>query len=205
MGFWRSLVPRYVESLGYTLTEELNRQLFVATFEQGAEILKRTFGIEKTAAEIVAETKALVVDYYANEAEPKEGASRLLDELEARNVISCVASLTPKPLIEAALSRLGWMSRFEFIITSDEVGSGKECPDIYFESAKRLGSRVDEALVFEDSPLAAVTAAGAGFTVVGIKEPCFEPRWGELENCCAFTVEHPGQSVEKLIDGGYLA
>jgi beta-phosphoglucomutase-like phosphatase (HAD superfamily) len=49
-----------------------------------------------------------------------------------------------------------------------DLGVGKDRPDIYLESAKRLGLEVGEICVFEDSYVALETAKAAGFQTVGI-------------------------------------
>ena len=71
-------------------------------------------------------------------------------------------------------SDLGMMRYFEFLLCCDDVGAGKDKPDIYLESARRMGLAVEETVVFEDSLYCVRTAKGAGFRVVGVLDPTAE-------------------------------
>ena len=59
------------------------------------------------------------------------------------------------------------------MITAEDVKRGKPDPEGYLLAAKRLGVRIDECLVFEDSPagVAAAKAAGAHVAIVGGRVP----------------------------------
>ena len=60
------------------------------------------------------------------------------------------------------------MPYMEFLLCCKDVRAGKEKPDIYLESARRLGLSVSETVVFEDADYCVKTAKSAGFPVVGI-------------------------------------
>ena len=65
----------------------------------------------------------------------------------------------------ACLRRLGVRDCFQFLLSAEEVGAGKDKPDIYLEAARRLGGSPDNTLIFEDILVAARTAKQAGFTL----------------------------------------
>ena len=93
----------------------------------------------------------------------------------------CVASATARPLMEACLDRLGVLDYFDFLLSCEEVGWGKDRPDVYHEAARRLGASPGEIAVFEDALGAAKTAKAAGFYVVAVRDGGTQP-WEELKN-----------------------
>ncbi len=93
----------------------------------------------------------------------------------------CVASATAEPLMEACLRRLGVLDCFEFLISCESVGAGKDRPDVYYEAAKKLGASVQDTAIYEDALYAARTAKREGFYVVGIYEESIASRWEEMK------------------------
>ncbi|MDE5576407.1 MAG: HAD family hydrolase, partial [Oscillospiraceae bacterium] len=76
----------------------------------------------------------------------------------------------------------------EFVITSDEVGGGKETPEIFLKAAEMLGAAPEETVVFEDSIHAVLSAKSAGFRVVGIYDPLCPDEFAEIEKSAHMTV-----------------
>lgn len=62
------------------------------------------------------------------------------------------------------------------LITAEDVQRGKPDPEGFLLAARRLGVRIEECLVFEDSPagVAAAKAAGAHVAIVGGHVPASE-------------------------------
>jgi sugar-phosphatase len=59
------------------------------------------------------------------------------------------------------------------MITAEDVQPGKPDPQGFLLGAQRLGVRIDQCLVFEDSPagVAAAKAAGADVAIIGGRVP----------------------------------
>ena len=91
-----------------------------------------------------------------------------LKKLKKANIKICIATATDYKLAQAALKRLEIADYFDFIITCDQIGKGKEYPDIYLYAAKKLCLPISEIAVFEDSLHAIITAKKAGFQVIGV-------------------------------------
>lgn len=64
----------------------------------------------------------------------------------------------------------------QVMVTAEDVQRGKPDPEGFLLAAKRLGVRIDQCLVFEDSPagVAAAKAAGAHVAIVGGHVPDYE-------------------------------
>lgn len=92
----------------------------------------------------------------------------------------CIVTATPRHLVEVCLSRLNLTSYFDFLLSCDEVGAGKDHPDAFYEAAHRLGSAPSEIAVFEDSLQAAKTAKQAGFYTIGVYDESGYEFWSDL-------------------------
>ena len=78
MAIWNDLGARYLRGQGLVPEPGLNTILFSMSMEQGAAYLKRTFGLEKSEEEIIADLEQILRDYYCKEVPAKEGAKELL-------------------------------------------------------------------------------------------------------------------------------
>lgn len=106
---------------------------------------------------------------YNNDILPKKGAMELLSLLHENNIPVCIASDTPRKLSEGFFKRFDFDSVIDFYLGSDDVGVYKsQRPDIYFKAAKKMGVKPEECLVFEDNLSSVLSAATAGFDVVGV-------------------------------------
>ena len=68
-------------------------------------------------------------------------------------------------LLDICLRRLDVRDYFEFLLSCEEVGEGKNRPTVYLEAARRLGGNPETTVIFEDILVAAQTAKGAGFSL----------------------------------------
>jgi HAD superfamily hydrolase (TIGR01509 family) len=66
------------------------------------------------------------------------------------------------------LGPLGLLERFGAIVTAEDVTRGKPDPEVYLLAARRLGTRPDACLVFEDAIVGVQAARGASMRVVGV-------------------------------------
>ncbi len=84
-----------------------------------------------------------------------------------------VASSSWRVWVEGHLARLGLLSFFDRIITSDDVAPGrsKPYPDLYVKALDRLGVTAAQAIAFEDSPHGIMAARTAGIFAVAVPNP----------------------------------
>ena len=92
----------------------------------------------------------------------------------------CVASATAEELMDACLTRLGVAHYFSFLLSCETVGAGKTHPDVFWESAKRLGAEPANIAVYEDALYAAKTAKHAGFYTIAVRDNSNQPHWETL-------------------------
>ena len=120
----------------------------------------------------------------------KPGVVEYLTLLKHQGARMCVVTATPRHLVEICLSRFDLLPYFDFLLTCDEVGTGKDHPDVFFEAARRLNAAPAQIAVFEDSLQAAQTAKKAGFYTVGIYDQTGAVYWDALSAIADETRTH---------------
>jgi HAD superfamily hydrolase (TIGR01509 family) len=74
-------------------------------------------------------------------------------------------------VVEKTLETLGISELFDAVVTANDVVNGKPAPDIFLETAKRLGVVPEKCVVFEDAVPGAEGARAAGMEVVLVPAP----------------------------------
>lgn len=170
MPIWDHSGERYLRTLGIRAPASLGKILFSMTMQQGAEYIKKEYGLRQPEEEIKAGIIQVVAKAYQNEALPKPSALVFLQALQAADIPMAVATSTDKPLILAAFRRLGLLPYFKAIMTCSEFGSGKDRPEIFHAAAERIGSAPSGTWVVEDGLYAIRTAKAAGYRVIGVSD-----------------------------------
>jgi HAD superfamily hydrolase (TIGR01509 family) len=119
-----------------------------------------------------------VVERYRREGPPSiPGAIEAVERIAADHPVA-VASSAHREVIDAALEAIGLARRFTVVVSSDEVEHGKPAPDVYLETARRLGALPEACLVVEDSRNGVLAARAAGMTVVLVPNTSVPPAPG---------------------------
>jgi HAD superfamily hydrolase (TIGR01509 family) len=105
----------------------------------------------------------------------KAGLDALLNQLDENKLLKAVATSSTSPDALLCLGQLA--SRFDAIVTGDEVNKGKPAPDIFLLAAQRLGLSPEHCLALEDSESGSLAALAAGMSVIivpDLKQPSEE-------------------------------
>lgn len=168
MWIWETVIVRWLNRCGLACEEDLTPIIKDMTFEQSAQYIIGRFGLEKSVGAITAEWSAMILDDYRYHIQLKEGVFSFVRALHAAGVKMCIATSNFRDACTAVLESGGIADCFEFILISDEIGKNKSFPDIYLESARRLGLAPADCMVFEDILLAVGTAKNAGFQTTAV-------------------------------------
>ncbi len=82
-----------------------------------------------------------------------------------------VATGGTRAIVTRTLAAVNLLEQFQAIVTADDVLHGKPAPDIFIESARRLGVPPALCLVFEDADLGVQAARAADMRVIDIRQP----------------------------------
>ena len=168
MFIWDTIGETYLRSIGYQPKENLNETFKNMSLHQAARYYQTEYGVTQSIDEIMDGVNAMLERYYRFEAPLKPGAAELLERLRQSGVRLCIATATDRHLVEAALNRCGVLSCFGEIFTCNEVGHGKDEPDIFEAALRFLGTEKSETVVFDDSLYAIRTAKETGFPVAAV-------------------------------------
>ncbi len=123
----------------------------------------------------------------AMQPDEKPGVHEIIGYLKNRGFRLAVASGSPQEIIERNLERAGLMDAFDAVISGFSVPHGKPAPDIFLESARRIGCDPEKCYVFEDGANGIRAGAAAGCVTVMI--PDLTAPDEELRNLCAAVFE----------------
>lgn len=181
MGYWRSLERNFLAQKGVSgpIDEVLELAKPLPLVKSTALFIER-FQLEGTPEQMADEMVHAMEQHYLNDIPLKEGARTFLEDLKRQNAKMCVVTATPRPLVEVCLSHLDLTHYFEFVLSCDEVGAGKDQPTAFFEAARRLNAKPADIAVFEDSLQATQTAKKAGFYTVGVYDKNGADYWDQL-------------------------
>lgn len=174
MFIWDDLGPGMLRAQGITPEADLPEKLKVLTLRQGAAYCKERYALPQSVEEIVSLIEGRVEKFYKEEVQAKPGVTKFLSLLKMEGVWMYVATATDRHLAQAALRHAGIDGYFRGMITCQEVGAGKDSPEIYERAMRRLQSNKRDTVVFEDALHAIETAKAAGFRVCGVYDPYAE-------------------------------
>jgi HAD superfamily hydrolase (TIGR01509 family) len=86
-----------------------------------------------------------------------------------------LASSSNRELIDLVLELSGLERFFRATVSSEEVPRGKPAPDVYVETARRLGVDPARCAAIEDSENGIRSAKAAGLRVLAIPNPRYPP------------------------------
>lgn len=151
---------------GRELNLPLKQKMMGLPGPQAFEILQADLQLSVTYQEFLREMEELFAELLPEKIEKMPGLDSLLELLEARQIPKGVATSSTRKFARAALGRFDLITRFEFVLTGEDVVHGKPHPEIYLKSAEKLGIEPRQMLAIEDSWNGSRAAVAAGaFTV----------------------------------------
>jgi HAD superfamily hydrolase (TIGR01509 family) len=131
-------------------------------------------GLPEQPEEINAEVVERMLARYAEGLPLIDGAVDAVERL-AGDFRLAVASSSNRELIEAVLAGAGIEPLFEVTVSSEQVERGKPAPDVYRETARRLGLDPGACAAVEDSANGIRSAHAAGMGVIAIPNRRYPP------------------------------
>ena len=137
-------------------------------------------GVEMDPEEISREVADRVADVYREKLPLLPGAVEAVKSL-AKEWPLGLASSSNRHVIDLVLELAGIADAFAVTVSSEEVGAGKPAPDVYLETAKRLGKEAPACVAVEDSTNGIRSAHAAGMAVIAVPNQDFPPESDALE------------------------
>lgn len=172
---WRDTLSKR----GVSFSQEEFRQTFGM---RNAEIIKKIFGDSISSEDmqaIAVEKEMAFRSQITGGLKALPGVMKLLKELKDNNYKMALATSAPMENVKAILEALGISEYFDAIISDEDVKNGKPDPEVFIKAAVRMGVKVLNCLVFEDSIAGIQAAKGAGM------------------NCIAVSITHPAEKLSQ--------
>jgi len=168
MYVWEQAGELFLLDLGIVAEPDLSKKLSNMSMLQGAEFLKERYSLKLNVRDIINGINRTIKDFYYYNVQLKKGVERLLKAMQESGIKIVAATASDRRVIEKALGRLKIIDYFDRLFTCNEIGAGKDEPDIFLAAAGFMDTLPNETLVFEDALYAIKTAKAAGFKVIGV-------------------------------------
>lgn len=193
--WWNKIDAQLLREYGATYHGEYHREVLGVSYPIAIEFYKKKFGISAPTEEMMKRRGEIATEFFANRVGLFPSTKKVLEELrEIRPSNASAARTSDKLRLALATSSVSASARpfldrhqltsfFDVIITGDEIERGKPAPDIYLQTAKKLGVAADDCLVIEDSLSGIAAAKAAKMRVAAIPDRRFvDPREYEQES-----------------------
>ncbi|NLJ48104.1 MAG: HAD family phosphatase [Candidatus Atribacteria bacterium] len=129
------------------------------------------FGVTQyTIEECATMLRKFLLQGYDGNIKLMPGVSEFLQKINGRYKLS-IASGSPREAIQKTIKAKGWGKIFTHYVSSEEVEHGKPEPDVFLETARRLGCKPKHSLVIEDGVKGVIAAKKAGMLAFYVKNP----------------------------------
>lgn len=181
MVYWQRLASEFLETKGIMhVSDEIMEQIKPMTMVESAALFLKEFSLPGNPETIAGEMDAVMDGHYRQDIPLKAGVRAYLDRLRDSGVRMCIASATAELLAAQCLRRLGILNYFDFLLSCETVGAGKNSPAVYLAAAARLGAPAADIAVYEDALYAVETAKKAGFYVIGVYDESAAGHWNKI-------------------------
>ncbi len=135
-------------------------------------LYREKYGLTGGLHELIAEREETMLRLIReSDRKPIKGIPQLLDSIEKAGLRRAVASSSSYNFVYAVLDKIGLRDCFELVLSGEDFARSKPYPDVFLESAARLGLSHDSCAVIEDSGSGALAAKRAGMSCMGYINP----------------------------------
>lgn len=149
-GVWKQIDIDFMKERNMTHPDNLQNWLDGLSFYQVAEFFHNELHTKETPDELVVIWHNMAHEEYKHNIKAKNGAYELLKHLKDNSIKLAVVTSNSHELIKAGLSNNNLYDFMDIIVTADELGTNKDSPYIYEETARRLGVSPEEIIAFDD-------------------------------------------------------
>lgn len=170
MWMWKAIDIEYLGRFGLDLPSTLQKDIEGMSFSETAVYFKETFQLQDSLDKIKADWNQMAYDKYTKEVPLKKGAKEFLDYCKENRIKMGIATSNSRELVESTIDALNIREYFDYIMTSCDVAKGKPAPDVYLETARRLGVEPCNCLVFEDIEMGILAGKNADMEVCAVED-----------------------------------
>ncbi|MDR1016880.1 MAG: HAD family phosphatase [Coriobacteriales bacterium] len=177
---WAQVDKDFLAKRGFAVPSDYRAHIATMSFAEASAYTVKRFQLKEDPAALCEEWFAMVEQAYAERIELKAGAGAYLRTLKAAGAKLAVATSSTPRLYRVALEHLQIAGLFDYVASADQVGVGKERPDVYLFAAARLGIKPEHCLVYEDMLKGLCSAKAAGMVTAAVLDEASMTDWEAL-------------------------
>jgi HAD superfamily hydrolase (TIGR01509 family) len=159
---------------GVAYTEAENEQFLGVTTAESCRVLKARHRLAAEARDLERQYLEHLLALIRERPRPMPGVPDVLATLRGAGYRLALASSAEPEVIAANVATIDLAPFFETMVSGAEVARGKPAPDVFVETARRLGLAPAGCLVVEDSRNGLLAAKAAGMRCAVV--PCAATR-----------------------------
>ena len=171
---WNEARETLARERGGRWSERAQRDMMGMSSLEWSRYMHDVVGLREPPAEISAEVVRRLEAIYRDDLPLIPGAVAAVRRIGKRWPLG-LASSSNRTLIDLVLELSGLAGHFRATVSSEEVPRGKPAPDVYLETARRLGVSPKRSAAVEDSHNGILSAKAAEMRVVAIPNPRYPP------------------------------
>jgi HAD superfamily hydrolase (TIGR01509 family) len=195
---WNEVKEALVREAGGTWREEAPTVMMGMSSPEWSAYLRDELGVPMDAEAISRDVVHRMEESYARDLPLLPGAETAARALAQRWPLG-LASSSNREIIDRFLELSGFGDAFTVTVSSEAVGRGKPAPDVYLETARRLGAEPARCMAIEDSSNGLRAAAAAAMTVIAVPNPHYPPDADALALAAA-TVDGVAEVTPELVE-----
>lgn len=172
---WNMVRTEIAAQQGVAWTEGDHRAVMGVSTAEWVAYMTERLALELSPAEVQELVAGRMVASYRERIPFKPGAVELVQATGERYPLG-LASGSVRELIDLVVAAPELAGRFDAVVSADEVGRGKPHPDVYLETARRLGVVPEACVCLEDSGHGIDAGKAAGMRVIAVPDLRFMPR-----------------------------
>jgi HAD superfamily hydrolase (TIGR01509 family) len=153
---------------GHSFTNELKDAMMGLQARASFQKMIDYCSLTETWEQLAVESNEIFIGLLGHSLQPMPGLITLLDSLEEAGIPKGIATSSCRALTDPCLSPFDLHSRFQFILTAENIQQGKPDPEIYLTAARLFGIAPAEMMVLEDSHNGCRAAHAAGAFAVAV-------------------------------------
>jgi HAD superfamily hydrolase (TIGR01509 family) len=171
---WNEAKEALVREAGGTWLEKAPEVMMGMSSPEWSAYLRDDLGVQRDLDAINDDVVRRMHESYEDGLPLLPGALETVRALAARWLLG-LASSSNREIIDVFLERSGVGDLFGATVSSEQVARGKPAPDVYVETARRLGVAPRACVAIEDSANGLRAAHAAGMPVVAAPNPHYPP------------------------------
>jgi HAD superfamily hydrolase (TIGR01509 family) len=195
---WNEAKEALVREAGGTWLKEAPTVMMGMSSPEWSAYLRDDLGVQRDLDAINDDVVRRMHESYEDGLPLLPGALDAVRALAAERPLG-LASSSNREIIDVFLERSGVGRLFGATVSSEEVARGKPAPDVYLETARRLGVDPLACVAVEDSANGLRAAHAAGMPVIAVPNPHYPPDEDALALAAA-VVEVPGDVTPELVE-----